>query len=180
MLNKKGFTIAEVLVSFSLISIILASIISSTVFYRDRLRQEETISQLNDYKNTIVKTIYDDIIDNNIVKAEKCVGVENCVNFIDSNNQSKTMKILEFETSTQTMKRGVYLFYDDVKYMLPDSDLINEYNISPDSDETVSEKVCDFVGGIELDEYDNKIYKVKLSYIHKDIDLPFEILLIIS
>ena len=42
--------------------------------------------------------------------------------------------------------------------------LINEYNISPDSDETVSEKVCDFVSGIELDEYDKKI----LQYLQED------------
>ena len=180
MLNKKGFTIAEVLVSFSLISIILASIISATLYYRDRLKQEEVVSQLNDFKNTITKAVYDDIIDNDIVKVENCIGISDCVNFIDRSNNSHILKIVDYYQD-EVNKTGTYLYYNNVKYMLPDSDLFNEYTKKVNgNDVTVIEKVCDFVGGIEFDSSDGKYYKVKLTFRHKDMDLTKDILFVVS
>ena len=181
MLNKKGFTIAEVLVSFSLISIILASIMSATLFYRDRLKQEEVVSQLNDFKNSITKAVYDDIIYNKIVKVETCVGISNCVNFIDDQGNSHVMKIVEF-SGDEVNGSGVYLYYNNIKYLLPDSDLKNEYKrkLEDNTEITVRERVCDFIGGIEIDAYNNKIYKVTASYKHKDIDLQYDFLFVVS
>ena len=43
MLNKKGFTVAEVVVSFSLVSVILVSLISTVTFYRDKMKEEEVL-----------------------------------------------------------------------------------------------------------------------------------------
>ena len=169
MLNKKGFTIAEVLVSFSLIAVILISVVSATIFYRDRLKQEEVINQLNDFKNTITKAVYDDIIDNSVQKVEKCVGMADCVNFIDNNNKSHILRIEELPTSGSDT-RGVYVYYNGVKYLLPDSDL-----------GTGGNRICDFVGGIQLDEYNNgELYMVKASFRHKDADLRYDLLFVVS
>ena len=138
-LNNKGFTIAEVLVSFSLITLILASIISATIFYRDKLKNEEVISQLMDFKYTITKVIYDDIIDNTkgIYKVERCVGTANCVNFV-SDTTSYTLKIIDVSRTEGGLTKGVYLSYGDslhnTLYMLPDSEL-----------GTGEDRVCDFV-----------------------------------
>ena len=171
MLNKKGFTIAEVLVSFILITIVLSSIVSSTIYYRDRLKEEEVISQLYDFKNNVTKIIYDDILDESkgISRVETCVGTSNCVNFISKDDVSYTLKIVDQPQTVGNKTRGVYLYYDGVEYMLPDSDL-------GDTDE----RVCDFIGGIELAEYDNKMYKVKTSFKHKDYDLQYDLLFVIS
>lgn len=170
MLNKKGFTIVEVIVSFSLISIILASMIATTMFYRDKVKQEEVVSQLWDFKNTVTKVIYDDIIENDLRRVDTCVGVPNCVKFSDINNTiSHTLKIVEYNEPTQTIKRGVYLYYDNIKYMLPDSDLGTGYD-----------RICDFIGGINLDVYENKLFKVKLSYRHKDMNKHYDLLFIVE
>ena len=171
MLNKKGFTIAEVLVSFILMTIILSSIVSATIYYRDRLKKEEVISQLYDFKNSVTKIIYDDLLNESkdIVRVEACVGTRNCVNFISGNNTSYTLKIVEQAQTVGTKTRGVYLHYNGVEYMLPDSDLGNG-----------DERVCDFIGGIEIEEYQNKMYKVKTTFKHKDFDLQYDLLFVIS
>ena len=173
-LNNKGFTIAEVLVSFTLITILLSYIISSTIFYRDKLKSEEVISQLVDFKNTVTKVVYDDIIDETkgIYKIERCIGTANCVNFIATNNVY-TLKIVEIPETTEGNIRGVYLYYGDLyqntMYMLPDSDLGRGEN-----------RICDFVGGFETYETGTGLYKTKITFKHKDINLTKELLFIVS
>lgn len=169
MLNNKGFTIAEVLVSFSMITIILASIISSTIHYRDRLKQEEIISQLTDFKNTVTKVIYDDIVTGNIVRVERCIGTSNCVNFVNEDGSSHTLKIIDVKETTEVSTRGAYLYYDGIKYMLPDSDL-----------GTGTDRVCDFMSGFEVLDYNGRLYKVKVTFRHKDIDLENDLLFIVA
>ncbi len=176
MLNKKGFTIIEVIVSFSLISLLLASLISATMFYRDKVKDEEVNSQLWDFKNTITKLVYDDIIAKGITRAESCIGAGDgsgagagtCINLIDKNDVSHVLKIVEYETDGVN-KKGVYLSYDDVKYRLPDSDLGSG-----------NERICDFVGGFTVETYDNKIYKVKISFRHKDLNKHYDLLFVIN
>lgn len=176
-LNNKGFTIAEVLVSFSLITTILASIISSTIFYRDKMKSEEVISQLVDFKNTITKVIYDDIIDESkkIYKVERCIGVgaANCVNFVTTDGVSYTLKIVDVPQTTSTNIKGVYLSYGSpgrtTMYMLPDSDLGSG-----------DERICDFLGGFETYETGDGLYKVKIAFKHKDIDFQKELVFIVS
>ena len=174
MLNKKGFTIAEVIVSFSLISVILASLISSMMYYRDKVKDEEVRSQLWDFKTTVTKIIYDDIINKPIVSAENCLGgvgangqgSGTCVNLIDKSGGNHTLKIDEVESGNN---QGVYLLYDGIKYMLPDSDL-----------GTGADRVCDFISGLELQSFDNKLYRIKATFRHKDMDITHDLLFIIN
>ena len=166
MINKKGFTIVEVIVSFSLISILLASMISTMMYYRDKVKDEEVKTQLWDFKNTITKTVYDDIINSSIVRVETCIGAQDCVNLIDINEQNHVLKIVEVDNDD---KRRVYLSYDGIKYMLPDSDL-----------GTGNDRICDFVGGLELSSYNNKLYKIKLAFRHKDMGIHYDLLFIVG
>jgi type II secretory pathway pseudopilin PulG len=181
MLNKKGFTIAEVIVSFSLISIILASLISATMFYRDKVKSEEVSTQLLDFKNTITKIVYDDIIYKNIARAESCIGVGvdegvgNCVKLIDKNEVSHVLKIEEVNSGND---QGVFLLYDGKRYKLPDSDLSSTYVL--ENGTTGIERICEFVGGFEVSTYNNKIYKVKATFLHKDLGISHDLLFVIS
>ena len=43
-MNKKGFTLVEVVVSFSIISVVLASVITFTIIYRDKVREETKLA----------------------------------------------------------------------------------------------------------------------------------------
>ena len=173
-MNKNGFTIAEVIVSFVLVSIILASMVGSTVYYRERVKEEEVVTQLIDFKNTITTLIYDDVLvhsNKKISRVEKCVGISNCVNFVANNDIAHTLRI-EYNPSGQ--KKGAYLSYDGKLYMLPDSDL-------SDGDELVS----DFVGGFEIDHYEDtlhniELYTLKTSFKHKDLDKQYDIMITLT
>ena len=174
MLNKKGFTIAEVIVSFSLVSVILASMIGSTIYYRDKVKEEEVITQLIDFKNTITSTIYDDILvhsDRKISSIERCIGTSNCVNFVDKGDIAHTLRIVYNPTGE---KRGAYLSYDNSLYMLPDSDLGTNENM-----------VCDFVGGFDIEHYEDadrelNLYTVKTSFKHKDLNKQYSIMVTLT
>ena len=176
-MNKKGFTIAEVIVSFSLVTVILASMIASTVYYRNKVKEEEIITQLTDFKNNVTKTIYDDILtheDRKLISAERCIGTANCINFVDKNGQPHVLKIEEILESNEEShtKRGAYLFYDNTKYMLPDSDIgIGQ------------SRVCDFVSGFSLEKYKEdeiSLYTIKTSFMHKELDKKYDIILTLT
>ena len=173
-MNKKGFTIAEVIVSFSLVSVILVSMVGATIYYRDKVKEEEVITQLVDFKNTITNVIYDDILIHNnrkISSIERCIETPNCINFLDKEYAAHTLKI---EYNPMGQKKGAYLSYDGKLYMLPDSDL------GQDDDRT-----CDFVGGFDIDYYHdttNKmdLYTVKTSFEHKDLNKQYTIMVTVN
>ena len=177
MLNKKGFTIAEVIVSFGLVSAILASMVGTTIYYRDKMKQEEVVTQLVDFKNSITNEIYDDILASNnrkIVKIEKCANNANCVNFIDKANNTHRLEIIEYDTTTNEHKKGVYLSYDNRLHMLPDSDLGNE-----------GSRICDFIGGFDLSRYEDvnnhiMLYTVKTTFKNWNLDKDYTIMVTVT
>ena len=164
-MNKKGFTLVEVVVSFSILSVLLASVIVFTITYRDKVREEEVRTQLIDFKNTITKIVYDDIISGKLKSIERCVGEAQCVNFIDTDNNTHLFKTVEVSTGTD---RGLYIEYDGVRYLLPDSDLNKLYN-----------PMCWFSGDFELKNYD-EIYTLKVTFEHLSLHEVYEILITIN
>jgi len=175
-MNKKGFTTVELIVSFIVIVIILGSLVGFTINYRDRVKLEQIKSSLIDFKNTITKAVYDDIIDNNIKSMEYCVGYDNCVNLIDSENNSHTLKIF-YESKDGNDNYQSYLSYNNIKYELPDSD-INKYQINNEKI-VVSEKASDF-DSFELKSYNNSLYNLKITFSHYMLKDNFEILININ
>ena len=173
-MNKKGFTTIELVVSFAMIAIILASLLSFTIYYRDKVKNEEIRSQLLDFKNTITKVVYDDIISGKIVKAEYCAGSTSCINLIGKNNEVHVLKII---TDLSNSNRGIYLNYDGTDYMLPDSDI---YQSKSNADTKTEELFACSFNAFELSNYNNLIYNIKIKYRHYLLDEEYEILLTIT
>lgn len=61
-LNNKGMTTAEILVSFILVSLISSILYTTVSNYNTRRQMESYKLQINTYKNTLTKTIQDDLI----------------------------------------------------------------------------------------------------------------------
>ena len=187
-MNKKGFTTIELIISFMMVSIMLASLIGFTINYRDKVKQEEVRSQLYDFKNTITKIVYDDIITQRYVNMSLCVGVDNCVNFVDESGKSHTLKI---ENSCEDFncdirpcelkKCGVYLIYNNKRYLLPDSDLNKYYKESDSADSPISviESACN-LSSFSLKTYENSLYNLKISFSHYAIKDNIDIMLTIN
>ncbi len=168
MMNKKGFTTIELVVSFGLLAVILASLLGFTIQYRDRVRNEEIISSLYDYKNTITMLLYDDVVSGKIKRAEYCTGMSDCINFIDNLGEVHPLKII---TNTASSNRGVFLNYDGIDYMLPDSDLYQARAVEGKLEEMFATNFTLF----ELENYDDSIYNLKIRYKHFTIGEEFEI-----
>lgn len=184
-MNKKGFTTIELIVSFVMVVILLSSLISFTIAYRDKVKTEEVESELIDFKNVITKTVYDDIIDLNFISMSPCVGQDNCVVMMDENGLSHVLKI---ESSCKTNNCdyspcnlsdcGVYLVYNETKYLLPDSDL-NTYYRSNLEDETRVSKSFSNLFDFNL-KSENSIYNLKITFKHFELDNVIEIMLTIN
>ena len=178
-MNKKGFTTIELIVSFIMVIVILTSLIGFTTAYRGRVSNEEVKTQLIDFKNTILKVVYDDIIRYSVVRMSSCVGEDNCVNLISQDGSIHTLKI-------ETKMDGVYVKYNDTNYKLPDSELnkayeevINDANGNEISNVIVTDSASNFTD-FKFTNYQNKIFTVKMSFKHYLIDEEFEILITLN
>ncbi len=176
-MNKKGFTTVELIVSFVMVIIMLVSLVGFTVNYRGKINEEQAKSKLIDFKNTITKIVYDDIITGKLLRITSCVGEDNCANFIDKNGQSHVLKIFyKCENDDDNSKCGTYIDYDHNYYLLPDSDM-NKYEKSNNSF-VVTKSVCDF----NYFNIDNKsdVYSLKIGYKHYLFDETYYINLTIN
>lgn len=178
-MNNKGFTIVEVVIAFAMLAAILLSLITFSITYRDKVRNEEIKTQLIDYKNTITKIIYDDIIRKKITSIEKCDGQDDsnitCVEFINADNEKISLEIMPIFTTTSSLKKGIYLKYHGINYMLPDSDL----NKTDEAKSQFIDNMCSFEGGFNLTNY-NDIYSLKLTYRHYILEEVFDINLVVN
>jgi len=172
-INNKGFTTVEIVVSFALVVIILASMTAMVVNYRDKVTDEEVKTQLVDFKDTITKVVYDDIVDGMYTKISECSASEctgeckMCIKF--SGTENNKLEIIE-TNGAGSIAKGIYFQYKGIKYFLPDSDLNNygvEYMI------TVNNPV------FSSDE-ENKIYGVKIPIFHDGMDENYVIQLLVN
>lgn len=62
MKNNKGFTIAELLVTFVLVMSIVLALFKVVDHYRERQQNATSVKEMNSYRNQIVKVVEDDIL----------------------------------------------------------------------------------------------------------------------
>ena len=179
-MNKKGFTTIELILSFIMVVVILTSLIGFTTAYRGRVNNEQVKTQLIDFKNTVTRIVYDDIVNHDIVGMRECVGEDNCVNLIGQDDNIHTLRsVYQYSTNNVDKKNnGVYIEYDGKKYKLPDSELNKTYTDS-DLNVQVTDSACN-ITGFEYKNYGNRIYTVKIPFKHYLINEEFEILITIS
>ena len=131
MKNNKGFTIAELLVTFVLVMSIVLALFKVVDHYRERQQNATSAKEMNSYRNQIVKVVEDDILfnyrgikeikglDQNdislspIEKANFQQGIEITFNEVIANTKPNT-------TNTKRLivkKNGI--LYDDIFYEFP-------------------------------------------------------------
>lgn len=80
MKNNKGFTIAELLVTFVLVMSIVLALFKVVDHYRERQQNATSAKEMNSYRNQIVKVVEDDILFN-------CGGIKE-IKGLDQNDRS--------------------------------------------------------------------------------------------
>lgn len=123
MKNNKGFTIAELLVTFVLVMSIVLALFKVVDHYRERQQNATSVKEMNSYRNQIVKVVEDDILFNyggikeikglDLKPSEAQQGIEITFNEVIANAQPNT-------TNTKRLivkKNGI--LYGDMFYEFP-------------------------------------------------------------
>ena len=114
-MNKKAFTTVEMILTILLVVVIMATITSVTLVYRDKSEYEESVTEIENYKNTLTKIIYDDILDET-----------NPVTSIIENGNNYTLvratNPITLEIINDPSNNKVGIKYDSVNYLVPGCD----------------------------------------------------------
>ena len=94
MLNKKGFSILELVISFSICMVILIMLFQIVIVLRESYEKSLIKTELYNKQNLIIEQIYSDIGNINLISVGSCG--DNCVTF---NYQDGTSKNLTFDSS---------------------------------------------------------------------------------
>lgn len=172
MKNNKGFTIAELLVTFVLVMSIVLALFKVVDHYRERQQNATSIKEMNSYRNQIVKVVEDDILFNyEGIKEIKGLdlnpseepnsqqGIEITFNGSDENGKSITKKLI-------VKKNGI--LYGDMFYEFP-----SKFVSAVDDviyTETQVEKVSP-----ENYSLEKTIYSIHIDLTHSELNRIFNI-----
>ena len=178
MKNNKGFTIAELLVTFVLVMSIVLALFKVVDHYRERQQNATSVKEMNSYRNQIVKVVEDDILfnyggieeikglDQNddlslspIEKANFQQGIEITFNEVIANTKPNTPN-----TKRLIVKKNGIL-YDDIFYEFPskfvsavDDVIYTETKVSSDDS-----------------SLDKAIYSIHIDLTHSELNRIFNI-----
>ena len=144
MLNNKGFTIVEVVISFTFVVIILASMFAVVINYQNDSEKQQLENDILVFRNSVLQIIYNDIIGENMENMTSCG--DRCVDINTTEDVYKIEGITDDDGNQ-------YLSYRGTRYLLPDS----ANGLS---------RIDNFVYDFDIT---NKIYYVKIPLIHAEM-----------
>lgn len=121
MMNNRGVTVVEILVSFILISILIVGMMNVVYLYRGKISTSNYRKQLITYKNTLTKDIYNDILKKKVYDVKRCDDNEKrCIEFSFGLQADDvvTKKLEISNTSTDDEIRNKYISYGDQIYKI--------------------------------------------------------------
>ena len=177
MKNNKGFTIAELLVTFVLVMSIVLALFKVVDHYRERQQNATSVKEMNSYRNQIVKVVEDDILFNyggikeikgldkstlesdGLEQTDFQQGIEITFNKVIANTQPNTIN-----TKRLIVKKNGIL-YDDMFYEFPskfvsavDDVIYTETKVSSDDS-----------------SLDKAIYSIHIDLTHSELNRIFNI-----
>lgn len=170
MKNNKGFTIAELLVTFVLVMSIVLALFKVVDHYRERQQNATSVKEMNSYRNQIVKVVEDDILFN-------CEGIKEIKGLdlkpSEEPNSQQGIKItfnkVDDEKNTLITKNLIVkkdgILYDDMFYEFPskfvsavDDVIYTETKVSSDDS-----------------SLDKAIYSIHIDLTHSELNRIFNI-----
>ncbi len=115
-LNKKGFTLIEVVLSFVLITIILGELMMIVMNYQGRANEEQLRSDYMTLKSLVTKDVQTDILKLKLQSAERCNGTNDCVELTFANGEKKQLLVHNVQTAQEVTNK--YIQYGDRKYKI--------------------------------------------------------------
>ena len=174
-LNNKGFTLIEVLVSFTLVTIILLNLFSVVMAYRDRSSLTSLREDYNTFKYLVTKDVHNDILKKKLTSitqlpATSCASATSiCFQFNFKDGTTKNLFVSNVQTDAGV--RNKYLQYGDQKYRIRDDipDIIPAGKSATDYQniEIAVDNLKQTTSG------GRTIYTVKIHLYHHELDEDF-------
>lgn len=125
-MNKKGFTIVELMTTFVLVAIISTLLIRLVITLKEIYINGDMKTTLITKQSTMTDKIYKDLKNNGLIKIEACENTINCVNFVYTDTTKKfqldkTKKTLTYDN--YTIKLGKEGYFGDVSIDKYNSDI---------------------------------------------------------
>ena len=178
MKNNKGFTIAELLVTFVLVMSIVLALFKVVDHYRERQQNATSVKEMNSYRNQIVKVVEDDILfhcegikeikglDQNddlslspIEKADFQQGIEIAFNGVIANTQPNTTNPKRLIVKKNGILYGNMFYEFPSKFVSAVDDVIyTETKVSSDDS-----------------SLDKAIYSIHIDLTHSELNRIFNI-----
>ena len=121
-MNKKGFTLIEVIVSVVLVSVVMVSLISSLIQLRKTYTVIHEDSDIIVYSSSISRIINNDLIDNNGIRYVSCNIERTKCDMILGNDSKRILEIgkeelddLTYEDGTKKVVRTTIRYIDSTK-----------------------------------------------------------------
>lgn len=165
-LNKKGFTLTELIVSFVFVFTIVFAMYELLINYRIRQNKESMKANLIDYTNQITLMIQNDIIEKTLNNIDYCNInddlIERCLVLTFNDG---TSKMLSIENDIKN--------YDGIDYDI--SYIVYDGVIYESNDAIMLDYIYDTLlyNSYDIDDNENKnvrIYQISIPIEHKEID----------
>lgn len=174
-MDKKGFTVIEILLSFVLVMIIIINLFSIIINYRDRSYIEMLKTDYLTFKSVVTKDIQTDILKKGlssietVTPASKCgADITQCINlkFMDGTNKN----LFLYDKDTADAIRNKYLQYGDQKYKIR-NDLPKPGEV-PDEQLHGFQKLELYTGRFFEDRIvgDDHVYGIHIGLYHTDLE----------
>ncbi len=164
-LNNHGLTAVEVLICFSITAVIVISLFKIINNFNEKQTVESRKNLIETYKNTVTKTIQDDILTKGGVKQVVCLEEDYDNGILSVNiltNQSTIGKIIiKFNTDSENDTTEEYIGYNSISFVKNDEEKFTLKDIP----------------GVEFNEpkidydEDNGLLRIYVGIIDLDLDL---------
>ena len=173
-MNKKGFTVIELILSFAFVSILTISLFSLVMNYKDKELNAQDITELNSFRNNITMLIQKDLQVHLLKTINYCNDgggiVNKCISLEFQDGVTKQLRVAYKE---EPVDRGTshfyynryFIIYDDIVYEAPAAgnvelrtDFMLEYSTKEDSLEN-------HLG----------LYKIRIGLYHRSLNTNTEI-----
>lgn len=101
-MKKNGFSLIELLVSVTLMSVVLVSLLSSLIKLRETYSMVNSVADVSIYSSAIARIINDDIIENDGIKDASCLDeeMEECTLLLGS-GETRKLEIYKIDGPTK-------------------------------------------------------------------------------
>lgn len=173
--NENGFTVIELVLSFTLVMFLAVAMFAIVNNYRNRQQIEVVNRELTTLKNTLTQDIYEDINKKKVKKIEYCKDassniINQCIYIYFQDGSNKQLRVEMDEVLDDTIE-GTTFKYEDFSIVY---ETVKYKNPVPKFTKIVSDYMLTYSTEEDNLEY-GTIYKIQIILSHQDIKDEFKI-----